>query len=78
MLHLHATLDRAGLALRRSVETVHKDRAHAAAPSHPPVLHPRRADSPLDQSIAALHAVVWIASFVQSIFNEIAGRSDDL
>jgi hypothetical protein len=31
----------------------------------------------LDQSIAALRAVVWIAAFVQSVFNEIRGRSDD-
>jgi hypothetical protein len=40
-------------------------------------LRPRRSDSALDQSIAALQGAVWIASFVQSIFNEIAGRSDD-
>lgn len=78
MSHLNATLDRAGHALRKSIATVRRPESPGDAARPPQDLHPTHKDSPLEQSIAALHAVVWIASFVQSIFNEITGRSDDL
>jgi hypothetical protein len=78
---LTRTLDRASAALRRSVETVrhHPDPTLAApAQTHEQAtLRPHRTDTALDQSIAALQAVVWIASFVQSVFNEIRGRRDE-
>jgi hypothetical protein len=78
---LSQTLDRAGAALRRSVATVRRAPATLASPDAADdhaTIRPRRADTALDQSIAALQAVVWIASFVQSFFNEIRGRADDL
>lgn len=82
MLQLGHNLDRANRALRRSVRRVRR-RAPGAAPvaewedfEDRPAR--RRGDSALDQSVAALQAVVWIASFVQGVFNEIRGRSDDL
>ena len=82
MPELDQTLDRAQRALRRSARRV-RGRAPGAAPAAKwedfedrPVR--RRGDSALDQSVAALQAVVWIASFVQGVFNEIRGRSDDL
>jgi len=78
-------LDNASARLRRSVGAVRRepggavDASQAANQEDSPVpehLRPVRSDSALDQSIAALQAVVWIAAFVQSIFNEIRGRSD--
>ena len=79
---LSQTLDRASAALRRSVATVRRAPGPTLAPPHAAddhaTLRPRRADTALDQSVAALQAVVWIASFVQSFFNEIRGRADDL
>jgi len=74
-------LDNASARLRRSVGAVRRDHAgeiEAGKPveARPPEpLRPVRSDSALDQSIAALQAVVWIAAFVQSVFNEIRGRS---
>jgi len=82
MPQLGQTIDQANRALRRSVRRVR--RAPGAAPvgdwlePEDVPAHGRRGDSALDQSIAALQAAVWIASFVQSVFNEIRGRSDEL
>ena len=82
MAQLAQTLDRAQTALQRSVRRVR--RAPARAEAHAGGLVERgpqrvtRSSSAVDQSVAALQAVVWIASFVQSIFNEIRGRSDEL
>jgi hypothetical protein len=81
MPELAQTLDRANRTLRRSVRRVRR-RAPGAAltagwgeSAEQPAR--RRGDSALDQSVAALQAVVWIASFVQGVFNEIRGRSDE-
>lgn len=82
MPQLAQTLDRAQTALQRSVRRVR--RAHgpreatvgvAVEQGAQPI---KRGSSALDQSVAALQAVVWIAAFVQSVFNEIRGRSDEL
>jgi hypothetical protein len=74
-------LDRAGEALRQSVGRVRRGSVYTLAPAHLRAGHveirPRRSDSALDQSVAALQAVVWIAAFVQSVFNEIRGRGDE-
>jgi len=81
MPHLAHSLDRANRALKRSVRRVRRAPGGTAAPAWEDLeLKPvrRRGDSALEQSIAALQAVVWIASFVQSVFNEIRGRSDEL
>jgi hypothetical protein len=82
MPQLARQLDRATDALRRSAGRVRRGSVYTLAPAHlrePHVdIRPRRGDTALDQSVAALQAVVWIAAFVQSVFNEIAGRSDDL
>ena len=82
MPQLAQSLDRAQTALQRSVRRVRR----ARGPLEPAVgaevrqgAQPvRRGSSALDQSVAALQAVVWIAAFVQSVFNEIRGRADDL
>jgi hypothetical protein len=75
-------LDRAGESLRRSVRTVRRGSTYTLAPARlredHATIRPKRSDTAIDQSIAALQAVVWIASFVQSVFNEIRGQSDDL
>ena len=82
MPDLARQLDRAGQSLRRSVRTVRRGSPYTLAPANlredHATIRPRGGDSALDQSIAALQAAVWIASFVQSVFNEIRGRSDEL
>jgi hypothetical protein len=82
MTELAAKLDRAGESLRHSVWRVRRGSPYTLAPPHlregHATIRPKRTDTALDQSVAALQAVVWIASFVQSVFNEIRGRSDDL
>jgi hypothetical protein len=83
MPHLAQTLDRANRALRRSVTRVRRAPGDAGvAQSHlvwgDEAGRRRRGSSALDQSVAALQAAVWIASFVQAVFNEIRGRSDEL
>jgi hypothetical protein len=79
MPDLMRRLDSADARLRRSVSRVRGAAAGAvpkpaARPGH---LKPVHKETALDQSIAALQAVVWIAGFVQSIFNEIRGRGDE-
>jgi hypothetical protein len=82
MPELGQTLDRANRTLRRSARRVRRAPGAMPAPDWADVDEPhvrrRRGDSALDQSVAALQAVVWIASFVQGVFNEIRGRSDEL
>lgn len=79
---LTPNLDQAGMALRRSVARVRRGGVGplgtgARGPGHG-TLRPRGPDGLVEQSVAALRAVVWIASFVQAVFNEIRGRGDDL
>lgn len=82
MAQLVQTIDRAQTALQRSVRRVRRARGRAGALIEGTVdrfpQRVTRTSSAVDQSVAALQAVVWIASFVQSIFNEIRGRSDEL
>ena len=83
MAQLAQTLDRAQTALKRSVGRVRRAPVQAEAHAGGGVIkrvpqRVTRASSAMDQSVAALQAAVWIASFVQSIFNEIRGRSDEL
>lgn len=79
MSQLAHRLDRAGEELRASVARVRGGAARADAGQVVTVRTSRTGrTSAFDQSIAALHAVVWIAAFVQSVFNEIAGRDDEL
>jgi hypothetical protein len=82
MPQLTQTLDQANQALRRSVTRVRRAPGESAPPGTTVNGHElgrvSRGSSALDQSVAALQAVVWIASFVQSVFNEIRGRSDEL
>jgi len=82
MAHLAQTIDRAQTALQRSVHRVRRaptrSGPHAGSMTQRLPQRNRRSSSAMDQSVAALQAVVWIASFVQSVFNEIRGRSDEL
>jgi hypothetical protein len=80
MSRLTDNLDRAGRALRRSVARVRRggvgppgvtEAAHGT-------LRPRGPHGLVDQSVAALRAVVWIAAFVQAVFNEIRGRAPNV
>jgi len=80
MSRLARNLDHAGLALRRSVARVRKGSVgpRGAGEGAQGTLRRRGADGLLDQSVAALRAAVWIAAFVQAVFNEIRGRGDEL
>ena len=80
MARLTYNLDQAGRSLRRSVVRV---RHSGVKPLNPAelehgTLRPPGRDGLLDQSVAALRGAVWIASFVQAVFNEIRGRGDEL
>ncbi|HSI34934.1 MAG: hypothetical protein ACAI43_27075 [Phycisphaerae bacterium] len=75
-------LESADARLRRTVARVRKESSVAEAPPATPAPRPEHLkaahkETALDQSMAALQAVVWIASFVQSIFNEIRGRGEE-
>jgi hypothetical protein len=82
MPQLTPNLDQAGEALRRSVARVRRSGVAPLGAADPGVAHgtvrPRGADGLVEQSVAALRAVVWIAAFVQAVFNEIRGRGDEL
>jgi hypothetical protein len=81
MPELARQLDQAGAALGRSVRRVRRGPAYTLAAAKLREGHaeirPRQADSALDQSIAALQGAVWIAAFVQAVFDEIRGRGDE-
>ena len=83
MSRLARNLDRASVALRRSAARVRRGGAASVDSGEAPgdSAGGRRRGAPggaIDQSIAALRAVVWIAAFVQGVFNEIRGRTDEL
>jgi hypothetical protein len=75
-------LDQASVALRRSVARVRRSGVGPLGTVERGFEHgtvrPRGADGLVEQSVAALRAVVWIAAFVQAVFNEIRGRGDEL
>jgi hypothetical protein len=80
MSRLTYNLDQAGRSLRRSVVRVRRSgvgRLSSVEPAHG-TLRLRGRDGLVDQSVAALRGAVWIASFVQAVFNEIRGRGDEL
>ena len=77
----YQALDKAGASLRRSVERVRRGRG-AALRRGVGVLSTgageRGRAGVVDQVVAGAQAVVWVAAWVQSIFNEIRGRDDEL
>jgi len=82
MPELLKRLESADARLRRTVARVRDERPAGEAAPTAPVQRPAHLkaahkETALDQSMAALQAVVWIASFVQSIFNEIRGRGEE-
>jgi hypothetical protein len=82
MPHLTRNLEEARLALRRSVARVRRSGVGPPGADERGLGHgtvrPKGRDGLLDQSVAALRGAVWIASFVQAVFNEIRGRGDEL
>jgi hypothetical protein len=74
-------LDQAEASLTRSVRRVRRGGAvYTLAPAKLREGHAQirpRQGTALDQSIAALQGAVWIAAFVQAVFDEIRGRGDE-